>query len=229
MAYFKYIVKVAFRNKLNVIPLTMPLLSNVVSSTIYDRKDIEDLFPEMPITFQLKKMVILSLIGMLYYVFFFASSYIIGLITDGPGTLMYPINIYDSTFVNTSPLFLIVLKATLLQSLSILFVILFVYLFSVIATNALTTLFVYTVLLVGPILLTGQIGPIYKYLHLFPTTYFNAISVVTNNLAYETDNTAITLNSGVIVLLVFFLLFMSVILVYKTTCRSREMMIQSSK
>lgn len=201
------------------------LISNVVNSSIIGRIDIEKLFPENPVKFHLKKISILTLFGLIFYLFFIGAAFVLSSVLNGVGTLQYPINIYDTGFDQTKPLIDIVTRAGILQLLSLLFVISCVYLISILAKSGLTTLFVSTVAILGPIILTGQIAPIAKYLHILPTTYVNSIRVVTNQLAFENKNSLINFGNGILVLLISNLLIISIILVIKVRSRSREMLL----
>ena len=201
------------------------LISNVVNSSIIGRIDIEELFPENPVKFHLKKIAILTLFGLLFYLFFIGAAFVLSSVLNGVGTLQYPINIYDTGFDQTKPLIDIVTRAGILQLLSLLFVICCVYLISILAKSGLTTLFVSTIAILGPIILTGQIAPIAKYLHILPTTYVNSIRVVTNQLAFENKNSLINFGNGILVLLISNLLIISIILVIKVRSRSREMLL----
>lgn len=201
------------------------LISNVVNSSIIGRIDIEKLFPENPVKFHLKKIAILTLFGLLFYLFFIGAAFVLSSVLNGVGTLQYPINIYDTGFDQTKPLIDIVTRAGILQLLSLLFVISCVYLISILAKSGLTTLFVSTIAILGPIILTGQIAPIAKYLHILPTTYVNSIRVVTNQLAFENKNSLINFGNGMLVLLISNLLIISIILVIKVRSRSREMLL----
>lgn len=201
------------------------LISNVVNSSIIGRIDIEKLFPENPVKFHLKKIAILTLFGLLFYLFFIGAAFVLSSVLNGVGTLQYPINIYDTGFDQTKPLIDIVTRAGILQLLSLLFVISCVYLISILAKSGLTTLFVSTIAILGPIILTGQIAPIAKYLHILPTTYVNSIRVVTNQLAFENKNSLINFGNGLLVLLISNLLIISIILVIKVRSRSREMLL----
>ncbi|MEO2553559.1 hypothetical protein [Enterococcus casseliflavus] len=201
------------------------LISNVVNSSIIGRIDIEKLFPENPVKFHLKKIAILTLFGLLFYLFFIGAAFVLSSVLNGVGTLQYPINIYDTGFDQTKPLIDIVTRAGILQLLSLLFVISCVYLISILAKSGLTTLFVSTIAILGPIILTGQIAPIAKYLHILPTTYVNSIRVVTNQLAFENKNSLINFGNGILVLLISNLLIISIILVIKVRSRSREMLL----
>lgn len=201
------------------------LISNVVNSSIIGRIDIEKLFPENPVKFHLKKIAILTLFGLLFYLFFIGAAFFLSSVLNGVGTLQYPINIYDTGFDKTKPLIDIVTRAGILQLLSLLFVISCVYLISILAKNGLTTLFVSTIAILGPIILTGQIAPIAKYLHILPTTYVNSIRVVTNQLAFENKNSLINFGNGMLVLLISNILIISIILVIKVRSRSKEMLL----
>lgn len=201
------------------------LISNVVNSSIIGRIDIEKLFPENPVKFHLIKIAILTLFGLLFYLFFIGAAFVLSSVLNGVGTLQYPINIYDTGFDQTKPLIDIVTRAGILQLLSLLFVISCVYLISILAKSGLTTLFVSTIAILGPIILTGQIAPIAKYLHILPTTYVNSIRVVTNQLAFENKNSLINFGNGMLVLLISNLLIISIILVIKVRSRSREMLL----
>jgi hypothetical protein len=200
------------------------LISNMVNASIIEGIDIEKLFPESPIKFQLRKIMVLTLFGLFFYVLFLAGTFALSSALNGVGTFQYPINIYDGVFDQTKPLINVVLKAGILQCLSLFFVISCVYFVSLLAKNGLITLFVSTVVLLGAVLLTGQIAPMAKYLHFLPTTYVNAIRVVNNQLAFENNNPSITFSNGAWVLLLASLLVIFMILAIKVQSRRQEML-----
>lgn len=202
------------------------LISNIMSASIIGRIDIETLFPEIPFKFHLKKITILTVLGIIFYIGFLSISFAFSSIIAGTGTLKYPINIFTEGFSEIQSISEIMLKSFGLQILSILFVISAVYFISVLAKNGLTTLFVSTLLILGAVLLTGQIAPLYKILNLLPTTYINSIQVVTNKLAFETQNTAITFTNGILVLLFSSIILIAATLGIKVYGRKKEMLIK---
>lgn len=191
------------------------LLSNIFGGNLMDRLDIEDMFPVNQLKWQLKKITLVYLISLLLCFMWYGLSLTISTLLNGSGSLHYPVNIYTDTFLETLPVSTLMGNGILLQSLAILFVVTTVYLISLLVKNQLTTLFVSAIILIGPILLTGNVAPLGIILHLLPTTYFNAIRVLTNQLAVENNNVNIKFGTGIYVLLLSVLLMVAIILCIK--------------
>lgn len=224
-------VNFVFRMMDSVFPLVFVLcliawMSTILSASIVGRLDIEQLFPENSFTFYLKKILVLTGLGILFYCLFLSSTFVISTIFSGTGTLQYPINLFSAGFRETISIITVLVKAGILQILSILFIISAVSFISTLVKNGLTTLFISTVVLLGAILLTGQIAPVNAVVHLLPTTYVNAIQVVTNKLAFETHNSAITFTNGIIVLLLSSILLIAAMIGIKFYIRKHEMILK---
>lgn len=192
------------------------LISNIICSNFVSKMDIEDMFPIDQISWQLKKLGILFFISLFIYLAWLITTFFLASMFNGSGSPRYPIHLFTDTYVDTSPVTVVMAQALILQSLAILFLILFVYLLALLSRNQLATYFIATVSLVGLILLTGNLVPLAKYLHLFPSTYFHATRVVTHQLAFENINPNITLNMGLLVLTIASISLMILILLIKT-------------
>lgn len=220
-------VNFVFRMMDSVFPLVFVLcliawMSTILSASIVGRLDIEQLFPENSFTFYLKKILVLTGLGILFYCLFLSSTFIVSSIFSGTGTLQYPINLFSEGFKQTIPIITVLIKAGILQILSILFIISAVSFISILVKNGLTTLFISTVVLLGAILLTGKIAPVNAVIHVLPTTYVNAIQVVTNQLAFETHNAGVTFTNGIVVLICSIILLIGVTLGIKVYKRKKK-------
>ncbi|UUX34476.1 hypothetical protein [Fundicoccus culcitae] len=191
------------------------LLSNIFGGNLVDRMDIEDMFPVNQVKWQISKILLCFFICFILCMIWYGVSLLVSTLLNGPGSLNYPINIFSDSYIDTLPLSLVISKTIILQILSILFLVSTVYLISILVKNQLSTLFISTVLLVGPILLTGNIAPLSHILHLLPTTYFNATRVITNQLAFENNNVNISFYTGIYVLLLSSIIMLLAILILK--------------
>lgn len=178
-------------------------LSNLLSNSLIDRMDIEDMFSVNQVSWQVKKVLMSFCIGVSLYVIWLIITFSAASLVNGMGSFKYPIILHTETFTDTSPVISIMVQALILQILAILFIVLVVYLIALLSKNQLTTLFVPTVILACSTLLTTSFDPLNSVFHLFPTTYFNATRVVTHRLAVQLSNPHITLTNGIFVLLAF--------------------------
>lgn len=215
----------------SIFPLVFTLcliafISTIFNASVIGRIDTEQLFPETPFVLYMKKISMLTIISFLFYFLFLGSSFILSSIINGTGTLDYPINLFMGNFMRTVPILKVLIKANILQFFSILFIVSAVSFISTLAKNGLTTLFISIIALLSAILLTGKIAPVNAVLHLLPTTYVNAIQVVTNKLAFETYNSAITFTTGIVVLLVSSIILMTTTTGIKLYIRKREMLLK---
>lgn len=174
--------------------------SNIFSSSLIDKMDIEDMFPVNQKKWQVQKIANFFLMGVFLNLIWISLAFLIAGLVNGFGSLNYPINLVTDNLTDTSPVISVMAQAALLQLLAILFLILAVYLIALLSKKSMSTLFISLITVVGPILLTGYLVPLSKYLHLSPTTYFHALRVVTNQLAFENTNPHIHLVTGLIVL-----------------------------
>lgn len=203
------------------------ILSNVVCGSITNKMDIEDIFPVSQVPFQLKKIALLTGLSVVFYSLFLVASFLIPAAINGTGSLNYPINLFSEKFAATAPLSTVISQAFILQVLSILFLVCCVYLISILTKSSLFTLFISVISILGLVLLTGQIAPMAKILHLLPTTYVNAVGVATNRLAFENLNNSISFINGIIVLSIFSLVLMSLIIFIKARKQRQEILIAS--
>ncbi len=189
--------------------------SSVLCSGFVDGMDLEDMFPVNQITWQIKKVCICFLMGIFLYLVWLSISFVIATLMNGVGSINYPITLHSDNYTDTSPVISVITDAFILQALTILFLVLFVYLIAILTKNQLSTLFISSVTIIGLVLLTGNIAPLGRYLHLFPTTYFNATRVITQQLANENNNTHISLTNGILILIVSCIIIMGIILLIK--------------
>lgn len=220
-----------FRTMDSVFPLVFILcliafISTIFNTSVIGRIDTEQLFPETPFVLYMKKISMLTIISFLFYFLFLGSSFILSSVINGTGTLDYPINLFMGNFMRTVPICKVLIKANILQFFSILFIVSAVSFISTLAKNGLTTLFISIIALLSAILLTGKIAPVNAVLHLLPTTYVNTIQVVTNKLAFESYNSAITFTNGIVVLLVSSIILMTTTTGIKLYIRKREMLLK---
>ena len=107
------------------------------------------------------------------------------------------------------------IQAILLQIISILFLVAVVYLIALLTKNRISTFFISIISIIGPVLLTSNLVPFAKFLHLLPTTYFNATSVITNQLAFDNRNPNINFYNGCLILSIFSIIVVLIIVLLK--------------
>lgn len=196
--------------------------SSLLSSGIVDGMDLEDMFPVNQITWQIKKVGICFLMGLFLYMIWLGTSFVMATLMNGVGSINYPIILFSDNYSETIPVKSVIADTFILQALTILFLVLFVYLIAILTKNQLSTLFISSITMIGLVLLTGNIAPLGSYLHLFPTTYFNATRVISQQLAVENNNIHITLSNGVWVLVVSSLIILGIILLIKKRHQSHH-------
>ena len=176
------------------------LLSDVFTRTYQDGMDLEDLFPVNRMTWQLDKVAKLLLISLCIYGLTFGVIFTLAGLLNGFSSSLYPISLYTEHYTDTIRVGRLIGQTLVLHTLTILMTLVWVDLMALMTKDKLTTLFVSAVTLLGGILLTGNIAPLAKILHLFPTTYFFATRVITQQLAYENVNPEINYINGLLVL-----------------------------
>lgn len=192
------------------------ILSNVFCSNFVSKINWELLFPTKMLRLQAQKIVFGFIIGVFTYLVTLVFSFSLASLMNGMSSGNYPINIVTEDFSKTLPIKIVGTEALVLQICALLFTVVFVYSVAILTKTKLTTLFVSVILLGGMVLTTGMIAPVNSISHLMPTTYFKAISVVTNELATECNNMNITFKNGLFTLLLWsIILFFFMIIIQK--------------
>ncbi|MGF3183810.1 hypothetical protein ACQV2W_08765 [Facklamia sp. P12934] len=192
------------------------LLSDSFTRQFYDQIDLEDLFPVNQVTWQLDKLVKIYLISLLVYGVSFGLFFIVAGLVNGFSSYQYPISIYTDTYRETLPVWRLIAQTSVIHALTILMTVIWVYLIAILTKEKLITLFVSALTLIGGILLTGNIAPLAKVMHFIPTTYFFATRVITQQLAYENVNQAITYQNGLLLVSIVNLFLIALIMLIKS-------------
>ena len=204
----------------NLFPIIFTLcfiafISNILCSSFINKVDIEDTFPVNQISWQLKKIGSTFFIGMVFYLSWLVLTFSVASLINGIGSPSYPINLYTNSYLDTNSVFSIMIQAILLQIISILFLVAVVYLIALLTKNRISTFFISIISIIGPVLLTSNLVPFAKFLHLLPTTYFNATSVITNQLAFDNRNPNINFYNGCLILSIFSIIVVLIIVLLK--------------
>ncbi|MGF3073306.1 hypothetical protein ACQV2S_07010 [Facklamia sp. P13064] len=192
------------------------LLSDSFTRQFYDQIDLEDLFPVNQVTWQLDKLVKIYLISLLVYGVSFGLFFIVAGLVNGFSSYQYPISIYTDTYIETLPVWRLIAQTSVMHAFTILMTVIWVYLIAILTKEKLITLFVSGLTLIGGILLTGNIAPLAKVMHFIPTTYFFATRVITQQLAYENVNQAITYQNGLLLVSIVNLFLIVLIILIKS-------------
>ncbi|MGF3196289.1 hypothetical protein [Facklamia sp. P13055] len=192
------------------------LLSDSFTRQFYDQIDLEDLFPVNQVTWQLDKLVKIYLISLLVYGVSFGLFFIVAGLVNGFSSYQYPISIYTDTYIETLPVWWLIAQTSVMHAFTILMTVIWVYLIAILTKEKLITLFVSALTLIGGILLTGNIAPLAKVMHFIPTTYFFATRVITQQLAYENVNQAITYQNGLLLVSIVNLFLIALIMLIKS-------------
>ncbi|MGM0124281.1 hypothetical protein IGI37_001655 [Enterococcus sp. AZ194] len=176
------------------------VLSSILCMSLIDKIDIEESFPKSALRLHLEKSAFLILFGFAFYCLFLFVPLLIAGVTDGIGSLNYPISRQSISDVELMSLGEVILRAGVLQLLAIIFLVMFVYLIATLTRSNLSTLFISTVVILGPVIATELFEPMQKIIHLLPTTYFHSVGIVTDRLT--SINEQASFQMGILVLLV---------------------------
>ncbi len=125
-------------------------------------------------------------------------------IISGVGISQYPFEVfpYHASYGIYVPQIQVLFSVILLRLLSTFFIVACVFFFALVTRKTLVTLFLSLLLLVGTNLITSMIEPISKIAQYLPTSYFNGVTVTSGWLARTATNQQLTVNHGIIVLLI---------------------------
>lgn len=182
------------------------VLNQLYTSKYRNRADISSLLPIN----SSKKYIFDNLSGVIISAGIFYSVnilvFVIASLIFKTGNLNYPFYLYKSLIGQTIneyiPTSRVMVPIIILQIFVGLFVINFVQLVSSIVRDKFSSLFISLVLLLGLNLSTTVIQPLQKLAMWLPTTYFNAINVVSGEISVQYHNAQITFVSGVMTLII---------------------------
>lgn len=182
------------------------VLNQLYTSKYRNRADISSLLPIN----SSKKYIFDNLSGVIISAGIFYSVnilvFVIASLIFKTGNLNYPFYLYKSLIGQTIneyiPTSRVMVPIIILQIFVGLFVINFVQLVSSIVRDKFSSLFISLVLLLGLNLSTTVIQPLQKLAMWLPTTYFNAINVVSGEISVQYHNAEVTFVSGVMTLII---------------------------
>lgn len=177
------------------------ILTNMFTTTFKQGIDIDNLFPMKKYKLILSKLIfgIATTFGI--YIIMLVFSFILASIMNGSNSLKYPININTMSYNEIQSLKNLMISGLAIQFLCTIFTVLFVYIIAFITHNKIATIFTSILFLCGTTLGITNIQPLFSIIHYIPTTYFNTMSVLTNDIAINSNNSNVTFVHGIISLL----------------------------
>ncbi len=158
--------------------------------------NIEILLPNSFIGTTMKKIVFTTFLTVVIYLITLIVSFVMASIVSGTGTHQYPILIEFDGNLKTLPIWTVIVKMFLSQSLSIFNVVLFICFVSYLTKNRLTTLLISIVVIIGSSFALKSIAALHPFAHLNPFTYLYSGDVIAGTIISETENTNITFGNG---------------------------------
>ncbi len=192
------------------------MLSNLYGSFYYDRINLNSLLPEAKKINVLKNILsgILVTVGLFLFFNFFA--FAIASLFFGTGNLDYPVVHYS---LDTQKLYFDAVKTSILptimlQVLSLIFVVSFVFFISSLFKDKLITLLLSTLIIIGGFLLINTIQPLQEVAEYIPMTYLKSYEISTGVLQETIQNYTVSTNLGIVVLFIsiFFLVMIPLFL-----------------
>lgn len=194
-----------------VIVCLITILTNIFTETFKQGVDIDNLFPIRKSKLITSKLLFGFIITLGVYISLLIISFIFASIANGTSSVNYPISINTPRFTDIRPIKYLMLEGLFLQALCIIFSVLFVYTIAFVTKNKIATLFTSILVLCGTSLSVTELQPLFSVLHFIPTTYFNTISVLTKDVAVNSNNSSVTFSYGIITLVSWILLEIFVI------------------
>lgn len=155
-------------------------------------------------------------------------NFIISTSLSGTGSLIYPYAIVTKNTVTLTPLWHLLLQTLALQCLVFIFIICLVFLISSYVKTNMITAFISSAIILGYQLLLGYIEPIQKIAAYVPLTYLNSINIVTNQVNVQTQQTNISYDFGIPVLIISIFLILILILIKNKTSNIVSALLQKN-
>ncbi|MCJ7842605.1 hypothetical protein MUB24_17215 [Lederbergia sp. NSJ-179] len=199
-------------------------LSEIFVNTYKQGFNIDLLLPSGYIRTTLRKILYCTLFAVCVYIITLFISFVLASIITGTGSFRYPILLYSLDTVATVPVWIIIAKTLTLHALSILNIVLLVSIISYFAKNKLITLLITVVFIIGSSMVLKSLDVLNSMIHLNPFTYLSGADVVTNLMAYQSDNPSITFENGVFFLSVFAVILIAAILLLVRQREKKQML-----
>lgn len=178
-------------------------VTTIFTISFFEKLDLEQLYPTSRQRLWLQKIIFSLGVGFILYLSILLGCFLLASLLNGRSSLAYPINFETDNHLITMPVGKVLLQGLVLQFLSLTFLVLLPAVVTFITKQKMPTLFFTAFTLVGGVALTGQIVPLYPVIHLLPTTYFKAVSVVSNQLTMDTQNSRLSFSTGLVVMMVW--------------------------
>lgn len=177
------------------------LLANIFTNKYTHGIDKSKLLPFSSKT--IKKVELLFAIVLsscLFFSFYLVAFAVAGLV-NGIGSWEYPTQTFsvDKNILATETIQVVLFKSIILQYLSTVFLVVFMYLLSIFIKEKLNLLFASVAFLVAPSFVLPFIVPLRNSVHLIPNIYLSATNIATGQFAQITGNSHLNFSSGVIV------------------------------
>lgn len=178
------------------------IFSSLACSSYYDGFDIQMLLPIPKWKKQGVRELAGWIIGGAMFLFICIVAIICGSLGMEFGTFSSPILQYTMEGADTFvPFTTILLPSLLLCSLAILWIVNLISFLSIYIRKPMSCMLISLLLVLGGLLVLGELAPLQPFLHLLPTTYLQAFQVASGELAFASGNANITLVNGLLSLL----------------------------
>lgn len=199
------------------------VLTNLYTASFYQGLDKDSLLPQKGVGQVLKQIGAGLSFSLGLNAFVLGLAFVSSSLFFGTGRLDYPVLYF--TLTDSSPYYDQVGKALwsslLLQTLAIVFISLVIYNISQACRQKMISLFVSLVVLLGGIILPNTLVPLQKISHWWPLTYLRSYDIVRGVHQEFVQNTNITFETGLVVLLVGNLLLFFLALLIKQKSRQQ--------
>lgn len=130
------------------------------------------------------------------------------------GSFVYPYTSITDNVTTLIPLNTVFIRGMSLQILTLIFIVLFIYLLSLIFKKNMLTAFVSVGIIIGFQASLVPIEPLHQIAKYVPLSYLNSVSVVTNQLNNQINQSNITYTTGMIVTFISILLTCLLIVIF---------------
>jgi hypothetical protein len=190
-----------------VVPLLLVLsllfiLSQLYSASFKEGINLSLLYPKSQLHYYLTSIISGTIVSVCLLMGAALFSFILAGITNGVGHLDYPvlfINL-ETKAMHFQEVGSLIFPSLVIFGLYILFLVSFMFLICYLTRERFASLFLGLLGLVGLDLATNQIVPLQKIAQYLPTSYLNAVSIVTGEYAKNINNYQVSFLSGVICL-----------------------------
>lgn len=199
---FSFMIQVAG----NYMPFILAVVLIYITSTIYcasffDHLDIRHLLPSSCLKKQGSMLLAGTIVGIAAVLLTVLLPILCSCFGSSIGSVSSPVLACSMDGPDTYiPLFSILPQLVLLTVLSILFIVNFVSVVSLCARKSIICILASLVIIIGSMIITTEIAPIYPIAHILPTTYLNGLQVMSGGLLSVTGNADINFSNGIIVL-----------------------------